>query len=801
MSALNAAVDQLLAGDSTMMLCVAAQRNLNRRACETLRQRGLLASDPARGPFDRNGGGYVPGEGVGTLVLKRLCNARRDGDPVLAVVRGLGAAHDNDAHALHESLARALAAAGMQPHELAAAVTDAAGVPRDDEALVRALLSFDASGRQQPLRVSSVVGQIGHTGGASAGASLLAATLAVQEETLPSIVGLQTPLPTVLRNANAVQCQSRAAHLVPSTPQGRLAAAVVSHGKGLAWSAILEQGTAVATEPSLESGTAGQASSGTPVASSATASTNIAHRSVLQVVDAPDTSRTGRQFQPGGAVVILGTNPASEALQRRLLAQRATVYRLAPSTDVDAVLTALEQLPAEPPIRAMFVMTGLDAEGSRILDAAGWSARRRLGVELPYLVVQKWGQLLERRHVTGPFVLAAGTRLGGDLGVSQPVAAPEGGWISGLWKAIDLEWNRYSRPTRVKLCDFGPSDTPEAVAEAMLAELASDAPEVEVALGDGRRRLVRAVAEPAVRLPSHEVPHGTAWVVTGGARGITAEVALKLGQDFGFDLHLLGRSPAPREDAVWRGASEEQLKQIKRTIVRQAISEGKSPEKQWERVKNDIEIDKNLQRMRRLGLRVTYHACDVSDWARLAEVLDTVRRTSGPITGIIHGAGYARTGRLESQKLHELNASIGAKVDGALGLMQLTRQDPLRYFVGFGSISGRYGGNGLSDYAAGNDMLAKLCAWFRTVRPECATACLQWQSWDAVGMAMLPDSNVGAREVLGMQFLPPEEGVAHLKQELLVGLPRSEVLMDDGQFERLVRTPPSADVPAIVPKH
>ena len=80
---------------------------------------------------------------------------------------------------------------------------------------------------------------------------------------------------------------------------------------------------------------------------------------------------------------------------------------------------------------------------------------------------------------------------------------------------------------------------------------------------------------------------------------------------------------------------------------------------------------------------------------------------------------------------------MAAKVDGAVALMALTQRDPLRWFVGFGSLSGRFGGNGLSDYAAANDMLAKLIAAFRRRRPQCAAACIHWQTWDEVGMANL----------------------------------------------------------------
>ena len=54
---------------------------------------GTLATDQQpRAPFDADADGYVPGEGVGVLVLKRLADAIRDGDRIRAVIRGIGAA-------------------------------------------------------------------------------------------------------------------------------------------------------------------------------------------------------------------------------------------------------------------------------------------------------------------------------------------------------------------------------------------------------------------------------------------------------------------------------------------------------------------------------------------------------------------------------------------------------------------------------------------------------------------------------------------------------------------------------------
>jgi hypothetical protein len=122
--------------------------------------------------------------------------------------------------------------------------------------------------------------------------------------------------------------------------------------------------------------------------------------------------------------------------------------------------------------------------------------------------------------------------------------------------------------------------------------------------------------------------------------------------------------------------------------------------------------------------------------------------------------------------------------------MRLTKNDPLRYFLAFGSLSGRYGGNGLSDYASANDMLAKLCGWFRKQRPECATTCFHWQTWDRIGMALLADAGGIAKSSFKMEFMQPEEGFEHFHREVRAGAPEVEVLVADRYFERTFYTYP-----------
>lgn len=921
LAALHAAANLLLSGDSSLVVCGAAERDPFASISAGRKGASAPGNTPSV-PFSRHGTGCVAGEGAGVVLLKRLSDARRDGDPVRAVLRGVGMAQGHAGHAPSQAVDRGLQDARKSPAELSLVVCDACGDALTDELLLRAILDSKAvAGSERALPIRSVVEHFGHLGGASGAASLLAAIVALEQGIAPPADGDHPLLGLAVRNRQRVQCRGASDPLAAGSSPA--AATVISHDAGQAYCAVLEQASASDARPSEVAAPADEVSGkpatasptrsgaptnrtaangqaltppvaddhGSPVAHAATngeahspAAANIAtllieeltaltgyppevvdldadlqadlsirpdetlvlvrqvqqklkrtvcepatsaswqklrdvvafletpsqtspatghtpsgngrhgpkpkvaRRSRLEIVDAPRAPGPAAGFVPHGASIVLGDHPVADALRERLEAAGGVAHVIRTGDSVDAVLAAMDELLAGTAVRHLFVLTGLDPAGQGPWDASAWQARRALGLELPVLVVQKWRQRLAQERIAPPITIAAATMLGGKLGLAGAVPAPEGAWIAGFLKSVNIELARHAQPATIKVCDFAPEDRPQAIADALLAELAAKQPEVEIALAGGKRRVLRAVPQAVASLPQTTIERGTTWVITGGARGITAEAAIKLGREHGLKLQIIGRSPAPEPDAPWRNCTSDELKNVKRSVVRTAIAEGKLPETQWDRIKADIEIDSNLRRMRQLGLDVHYHACDLADWPALGRVLETIRRESGPIAGIVHGAGYARSSRLETLKREYLARTLDAKVSGALGLMLLAREDPLRYFIGFGSISGRFGGNGLSDYAAANAMLAALCAWYRSARPDCATTCMDWQSWDEVGMAMLPDSSVGTRGVLKMKFIPPAEGVEHLANELAAGLPEREVLFDDGEFERLIWT-------------
>lgn len=289
---------------------------------------------------------------------------------------------------------------------------------------------------------------------------------------------------------------------------------------------------------------------------------------------------------------------------------------------------------------------------------------------------------------------------------------------------------------------------------------------------------------PVTDLPQKDLPPGGVFVVTGGARGVTAVVARELGQRFGAKLHLIGSSPLPAGAENYRGFTAEELKEVKASVMKEALANGEKPIDAWGRFEKALEIDRTLHSLAEAGIQAAYHSCDVSNYDALAGLLNEIRTADGPINGVIHGAGFERASRFEKKQRELVDRTISAKVDGAFALMELTRTDPVQFFAAFGSVSGRFGGVGQTDYCTANETLSKLVDWFRRERPGCHATAIHWHAWDDVGMAVRPESQ-HIRKLHNIRFMPSQEGVEHLIEELRAGLPEGEIVVTElGYYQK-----------------
>lgn len=514
---------------------------------------------------------------------------------------------------------------------------------------------------------------------------------------------------------------------------------------------------------------------------------DVCCRYTLRLVPAPVDPRLRHTPRFFGRAWVLGNNALGAALRERL--QRLGIPALAIPEDELARATAwIDTAWEEAPAPHLFVLSAWDASASEPLDPALGLARYERGLLLPYFVVQQWFTRVSRAGLLDRATLVAATALGGDFGISPQALAPEGGGIAGLLKAVFMEGAAHGALGPQTVVVDIPADFPSGqVAETLLGEMALAQAavvrggeeelvrrhaEIEVGYPAGQRHVVRLVASPLDASVPESLPTGP-WLVTGGARGITALVARALGSRFRVPVHLIGTTPLPPVD--YASLSAQALAELKARVMQEAYARHEKPNVAWQRVEKQIEIQRNLAALQKAGVNATYHVCDVRDRDALDRVLQRIRQRHGPLVGVVHGAGVEVTGRLEKKDPEVVAATVGVKFLGTLALAELTQADPLRYFLAFGSLSGRFGGVGQSDYAMANDAMAKVMTLVRARRPEGVSVVFDWPAWAEVGMSVRPTSQSSLRRV-GHRFMSGAEGCRHFLRELAGGPPGSEVL-------------------------
>ena len=235
LAALAAATDLLSSGSCEMVLCAGGQRSMDLCSFEILAASGLLTGDQPRAPFDSAASGFVPGEGVAVVLLKRLADARRDNDRILGIVRGIGASADgvrlSDAFA--DAARQAQHAAGITPDDITM-IEGGSGVPRLDAQLATAAATVFSAERGKPLWLGSLAAQIGHLQGAHGMAALVKASLEIEHRQLVPTVGLKT--------STAPQTLSPVTQTISLVSEAGkpIVAAVVAHSQhGLAYEVLL----------------------------------------------------------------------------------------------------------------------------------------------------------------------------------------------------------------------------------------------------------------------------------------------------------------------------------------------------------------------------------------------------------------------------------------------------------------------------------------------------------------------------------------------------------------------------------
>ncbi|NVJ05951.1 SDR family NAD(P)-dependent oxidoreductase [Myxococcus sp. AM001] len=205
LSAVHLACQSLRTEESTLAIAGGVKLILAPQLSVFLSKAGALSPSGHCRTFDRDADGMVQGEGCGVVILKRLRDAVRDGDRILATLRGTGMNHDGASGGLtvpnvgaQEALyRRVLQRAGIEPGQVDYLEAHGTGTRLGDPIELDGVSRVYGASRpsERPLWIGSVKPNIGHTEAAAGIAGLIKAVLVLQTGEVPPSINFEHPTP------------------------------------------------------------------------------------------------------------------------------------------------------------------------------------------------------------------------------------------------------------------------------------------------------------------------------------------------------------------------------------------------------------------------------------------------------------------------------------------------------------------------------------------------------------------------------------------------------------------------------
>ncbi|MEI6386973.1 MAG: SDR family NAD(P)-dependent oxidoreductase [Spirochaetota bacterium] len=448
---------------------------------------------------------------------------------------------------------------------------------------------------------------------------------------------------------------------------------------------------------------------------------------------------------------------AVQRLQLRSLTEEGVSALIAEAGALDAVLYLHPQL----------AISGLE-----------FPLASKQGLELAFLLA-KLAKVKAATRARASFMVATwqGGRLGyqSDRDADLKTDLVQGG-LSGLVKTLAQEWPEVF----CRVVDLSAALSSERAAAILADELLdADMSLRELAYDEAGRSTLAAEATDSYSLPSgNSVNSESVFLVSGGAKGVTAACVARLAQTSSAKFILLGRSDHESKEPAWASGLENEA-ELKKAAMQSLIDAGEKPTpvkiaQLMAPVISKREIAASLALIEKAGGRVKYLSVDVTDSKKLKAALAPVIAEFGAVTGLIHGAGVLADKMIEQKTLADFEAVYCTKVDGLAAMLACVEPENLKHFVLFSSAAGFYGNPAQSDYSIANEILNKTALRFKALYPQAQSLSFNWGPWDG-GMVTPELKRMFAAR--GVYIIPLAAGAELLAKELMATTNRSPQIL------------------------
>jgi len=439
------------------------------------------------------------------------------------------------------------------------------------------------------------------------------------------------------------------------------------------------------------------------------------------------------------------------------------------------------------PVCAILHLAGL----CPVDDAKGvprWQDQENLCARGLFRLLHLCGEDLRRGETLGRVL--SGSLFGGAFGRNGTCGPGSllAGAATGLFKSLENEWEN----VLCKAVDFDGELPAEEIAEHILNEFLNFGGELEVGYPWGRRTIFQAVPAGVSEEASAD-PLAEAHVVValGGARGICHEILKQVVRP-GMTLVLGGRTPV---ESVGADFVVPERAALREEVLRELREKGggvtpAEAEREVDRRLQRAQTAANIELLRASGANVIYQTVDARDPDSVHRFLRGVVEEFGNIDALLHAAGVVRDKLLEQKSLETFDEVFQTKVNALAAIERALPWHDVKLVALFGSVAGRFGNRGQTDYAAANEVLNRAAWRWKTEHPEVRVVAINWGPW--LGSGMASDAVVRQLRGRGIEPVRVDLGVEFFLDEITRGGSEVEVVAGKGPWGELDYSDPDA---------